>query len=61
MDNVKTFIPKGNTSPYRLESELVGKITSLVYEYENILSNVAVIGALELVKSTVIEDAYEDV
>ena len=60
MDNVKTFIPKADTQLYRREDELMKKIMSLLDEYEYILSNAAVIGALELAKSSVIKDAYED-
>jgi len=60
MGKVKTFIPKGNTQLYRREDELIEKIISLLDEYEHILSNVAVVGVLELVKSTVIRDSFED-
>jgi hypothetical protein len=40
-------------TPYRAEQELFDKILSVIYEHEGMMSTVAVLGVLELVKDDV--------
>lgn len=45
------------SKPYKIESELAGKIDELIHEYDGMISCVAVVGVLELIKSEIIRDA----
>lgn len=48
-----------HSSAYPHEEELVNRILNLIYEYNNEISNVSAVGALELAKLQVIEDAKQ--
>lgn len=55
---IKMAIGKAkNTKPYRIESELAGKIDELIHEYDGMISCVAVVGVLELIKAEIIRDS----
>ncbi len=56
MGNIYTFSGDGGGKTYQLESELSFKLSELIHEYDGKLSAVAVIGILDLVKSTVLHD-----
>ena len=53
-DKVARIVP---VVSYPHEEELVKRVLKLIYEYEGQISNVSVVGALELAKTQVIEDA----
>jgi len=53
-DKLVKFKLSADAKPYRLESELATKVDVLIHEYDDLISAVAVIGILDLIKADIL-------
>jgi len=59
-DNIKKFT-KSKSIEFPMEGELINRLNKIIYEYEDCLSSVAVIGILELLKVGISQNCDKDV